>query len=149
MTTPKLENGGHVVFVCVLNVDRSPLAEAMFRAKMKGLGWDCHIESAGILAIEGQPAAPEWRTHHFARNFDLSDHLSRGVSVVAYTDKTFFVCVDQIVHAFASGLEGVSEERVLLLHPRGVPSPREASYDTIFTLIHAGIAMLCHELDAY
>lgn len=44
-----------IVFVCTGNTCRSPMAEALFRAKTQGQGYE--IRSAGVAAFDGQPAS--------------------------------------------------------------------------------------------
>ncbi|HZV36291.1 MAG TPA: low molecular weight phosphotyrosine protein phosphatase, partial [Verrucomicrobiae bacterium] len=46
-----------VLFVCTGNVCRSPMAEGIFRHAMKGRR-DIQVLSAGIGAMDGQPASP-------------------------------------------------------------------------------------------
>ncbi|MGG4493285.1 low molecular weight protein arginine phosphatase [Brevibacillus reuszeri] len=44
-----------ILFVCTGNTCRSPMAEAMFRAKTAGLGYE--VRSAGVAAFPGQEAS--------------------------------------------------------------------------------------------
>ena len=144
---PKLEKGGHVVFVCMGNIHRSPLAAAMFKARVEARGFPCIVESAGIIDVGSKPAASEWATHKFAKTFDLSAHRSRHISAVKYTPETFFVCADTLILLDVSRLDGISEERVLPLNSFcGVCDPQYHGYDTCFTQIHTGIAMLVEKL---
>jgi protein-tyrosine-phosphatase len=45
-----------ILFVCTGNTCRSPMAEAMFRAKTAGQPFE--VRSAGVAAYAGQPASP-------------------------------------------------------------------------------------------
>ena len=141
-----LEENGHVVFVCMGNIHRSPLAAAMFKIKMEGRGRQCVVESAGLIDVGCHLAANEWATHKFASHFDLSTHRSRHISAIRHTKETFFVCAEESMIRDVRSLAGVSPERVLLLHPSGVGDPRLIGYDACFTLIHTGLAMLERKL---
>ncbi len=68
-----------VLFVCTANICRSPLAEAIWRAKVdSNHGW--RIESAGTWAMEGQPAAAKVHLVLQPRGLDISAHRSRQVT---------------------------------------------------------------------
>jgi len=47
----------NVVFVCTGNICRSPMAEGLFRAAVKGRN-DIEVTSAGLGAVRGQPPSP-------------------------------------------------------------------------------------------
>ncbi|MEJ2266547.1 MAG: low molecular weight protein arginine phosphatase [Anaerolineales bacterium] len=70
-----------VLFVCTANVCRSPMAEAIFRAKVEEEGpsnW--RVESAGTWALVDRPAADFSQQVMAERGLDISDHRSRVVS---------------------------------------------------------------------
>jgi protein-tyrosine phosphatase len=144
----KFGKGSHIIFLCQGNIHRSPLAEAMFKARMKALDIDCKIESAGVLDLGfSTGAAPEWRDFGPAQQYDLSKHRSRYIMSVPYTDKTFFACVDEGVAADIRRASKVSLDRVFLLNPpHGVDGPRLSSYQDCFVQIHTGIAKLMEKL---
>jgi protein-tyrosine-phosphatase len=70
-----------VLFVCDGNICRSPLAAAYLRhaAERAGLG-DLAADSAGLLGIEGSPAAEFSIEVAREAGLDLTPHRSRGVS---------------------------------------------------------------------
>jgi len=72
-----------VLFVCTANVCRSPLAAELFRHLIQRMNGTCEIwsiESAGIWATPGQPAANEVQAVLWELGIDISDHRSRLVS---------------------------------------------------------------------
>jgi len=69
-----------VLFVCTANICRSPMVAAWFakRAAASGLG-HVAVDSAGLLGLEGRPAAPEVVSLLRPLGCDLVSHRSRGV----------------------------------------------------------------------
>ncbi len=68
-----------ILFVCTGNTCRSPMAEAIARRLVAGRG-DWKFASAGIGAINGQPASPNSVVAVRAFGLDLSDHRSRMIT---------------------------------------------------------------------
>ncbi len=68
-----------VLIVCVGNICRSPMAEALLRARFAGRT-GARVESAGIAALVGRPAAPEAQALLAARGLDLSAHRARQLT---------------------------------------------------------------------
>lgn len=70
-----------VLIVCDGNICRSPMVAAYFRARAAHAGL-AHvvIDSAGLLGIEGAPAAPHAITVGRGAGFDLTRHRSRGIT---------------------------------------------------------------------
>ncbi len=71
-----------VLFVCLGNICRSPLAEAAFRAEAKARGLDVHIDSAGT-GDWNLGKAPDPRAQAVARKngVDIADLRARLVTV--------------------------------------------------------------------
>jgi protein-tyrosine phosphatase len=65
--------GALVLVVCHANVCRSPMAEALLSQRLPG----CQIGSAGVAALEGQPADPAACDAMRAFGIDLSAHRAR------------------------------------------------------------------------
>lgn len=66
-----------LLFVCTGNTCRSPMAEAIARARVAELGWD-HVEvgSAGVAAFGGSPASGGAVRVAERRGLDLSGHTA-------------------------------------------------------------------------
>lgn len=68
-----------VLMVCTANICRSPMAEALLRARLGEAAADWRIESAGTWALVGERAAPRAIMVLQQRGIDLSEHSSRVV----------------------------------------------------------------------
>lgn len=68
----------NVLFVCTGNTCRSPMAEALFRDKIRqmGLSGKLEVSSAGLMAMP-QPAASEAKAEMNRRGVNLDGHLAR------------------------------------------------------------------------
>lgn len=62
-----------LLVVCIGNLCRSPMAEALFRARLPGVD----VQSAGIGAHDGQPAEPHAVQLMRARGLDIAAHRAR------------------------------------------------------------------------
>ncbi|RQR26805.1 low molecular weight phosphotyrosine protein phosphatase [Burkholderia sp. Bp9143] len=62
-----------LLVVCIGNLCRSPMAEALFRARLPGVD----VQSAGIGACDGQPADPHAVHLMRTRGFDIDAHRAR------------------------------------------------------------------------
>jgi protein-tyrosine-phosphatase len=70
-----------ILFVCDGNICRSPLAAAYFRQRAASAGLShVVVDSAGLLGIEGAPAAPFSIEVARDAGLDLTRHRSRGVT---------------------------------------------------------------------
>lgn len=66
-----------LLFVCTGNLCRSPAAETMFNALAREAGLDWHAESAGLSAVEGEPATEDMRSALSEVGFSADAHRSR------------------------------------------------------------------------
>jgi protein-tyrosine-phosphatase len=71
-----------VLFVCTANICRSPMAAAILRARLAeaGLAHRVNVESAGVWARNGQPAAEDAVTVLAGRSIPLTGHRSRTLT---------------------------------------------------------------------
>jgi protein-tyrosine phosphatase len=68
----------HILVVCVGNICRSPMAEALLRHEL-GEDDDYSVESAGLAALVGHPASEQSVDLMQAMGLDISDHRARQV----------------------------------------------------------------------
>jgi protein-tyrosine phosphatase len=66
----------HILVLCIGNICRSPLAEALLRRQLPGKT----IWSAGLAALVGQPADPESAAVAARNGLDLSAHRARQLA---------------------------------------------------------------------
>ncbi|WP_412025435.1 low molecular weight protein-tyrosine-phosphatase [Burkholderia cepacia] len=107
-----------LLVVCIGNVCRSPMAEALFRARLPGVD----VQSAGLGARDGQPADPHAVDLMRERGLDIAAHRARRVppGLATRTDLILTMDVDQQrwLERRLPALRG----RVFLL---GMPNPRD------------------------
>jgi protein-tyrosine phosphatase len=71
-----------ILFVCLGNICRSPLAKAIMADKIKKLKLDAEVDSAGFETFHrGDPADPRSVAVAATHGIDLSDHVARMFSV--------------------------------------------------------------------
>jgi len=149
---PKLLPGGHIVFVCVGNRTRSPLAAAHFAQKMRLRGFDCKIESAGtMVGVNGMRATLVWSQLEETRGYDLSKHRSRYIGTLDLTKDTFLACLDDDSERDVRCSPIIEQSRVRLLYStRGVFDPSDNpflnAYRECFRQIDIGIDRLIEEI---
>ena len=87
----------HILFICLGNICRSPLAEEVFRtlAERSGRGKDFEIDSAGLIDYhEGELSDPRMIRHAARRGYRLT-HRSRPVTVADFARFHYIVGMDE------------------------------------------------------
>ncbi|HMJ88682.1 MAG TPA: ribose 5-phosphate isomerase B [Candidatus Acidoferrum sp.] len=79
-----------ILFVCTGNICRSPMAEGLFRYAVRGLG-DYKVMSAGVGAVDGQPASEHGVRALREIGIDIARHRSRHLTgeLVSQADYIF------------------------------------------------------------
>lgn len=94
----KLHHSGmvKVLFVCLGNICRSPMAEVIMRklAKDAGLEECFHLDSAGLISYhEGEGADPRMRQHAYGRGYRIT-HISRPVRLSDFDEFDYIIGMD-------------------------------------------------------
>ena len=69
-----------VLFVCTANICRSPMAMGLMQSKVSQSALDWRVESAGVWADEGYPAAMNTLRVLGSRGIDIRAHRSRPIT---------------------------------------------------------------------
>jgi protein-tyrosine phosphatase len=84
-----------VLFVCLGNICRSPLAEAAFRHAAQQHGIEVHADSAGTAAYHvGQPPDPRSIATAAAYGIDIGHYRGRQITVEDFTRFTHIFAMD-------------------------------------------------------
>ncbi len=145
-----------VLFVCMGNICRSPMAEGVFRRRVEeaGLAERIHIDSAGTHAYHvGEPPDPRAQETAARRDIDLSAQRARRVTREDLALFDFVLAMDRdnlsILHDIA---EPEHRERIRLfmefapeMKVREVPDPYyggQGGFDRVLDLVEAASAGL-------
>jgi len=112
-----------VLFVCLGNICRSPLAEAAFRQEAARVGLDAEVDSAGVGGWHaGEP--PDRRAQAVARRHgvDISGYRARKVTQDDFCRFTHVIAMDHENLAALKALgpqDATAELSLLLEHVKG------------------------------
>ena len=146
---------GSIVFVCLGNICRSPIAEGVFRRMIeeKGLSGTIRIDSAGTSGFH-QGALPDPRSMEVCKShgLDISGQRSRRVVDADFASLDLIVAMDRSNEADlkARATQGDSSRIVRLLEylPEGgsdVPDPYyggEQGFEHVYQLIAEALGEL-------
>jgi len=115
-----------VLFVCDGNICRSPLAAEYLRHRAVHSGLShVLVDSAGLLGIEGAPAAPFSVEVGREAGLDLTRHRSRGITITDMRTADLVVAMTLLqLEVLERRYPGTGQKRMLLRAFEQGPNPR-------------------------
>ena len=149
-----------VLFVCLGNICRSPLAEALFKHKVKSRGLDQNIEADSCGTSNYNIGdSPDPRTlAHAGRNGIVIDHCGRQLTEDDLNDFDFILAMDQsnyknILRLAASNRFAQKVKLMRDFDPKGkgeVPDPffgGEKVFQEVFDILDRSLDVFLHHLE--
>jgi protein-tyrosine phosphatase len=131
--------------VCTGNICRSPMAEVLLADRLRKLGLEANVSSAGLRAMVGAPADPLAVELMQQRGLDLSAHRGRQLSREIIHASDLVLVMEERQKQLVEGLDASARGRVHRLGRMGkfdVPDPyRRGSqaFDEALRLIDKGL----------
>jgi protein-tyrosine phosphatase len=141
-----------VLFVCMGNICRSPLAEGIARVRARAAGLDFEFDSAGTHAYHvGEPPDPRAREVARRRGTPIDDLRARQATAADFRDFDLILAADRSNLAALERIRpGDARAEVALLLPKSgrtgeVPDPYygdEAGFESVFDLLDDALGAL-------
>ncbi|MBV7255188.1 low molecular weight phosphotyrosine protein phosphatase [Pacificimonas sp. WHA3] len=146
-----------ILFVCLGNICRSPVAEGLFRVRAADAGVDAEVDSAGTGNWHiGEMPHPGSRAVAKAHGLDISAQRARQVQARDWFERSHIVALDtaNLNDLQAARPDGATAEVLLLLQdveggeedvldPYGMD---ESAFEDMYVQIDAGITALLARL---
>jgi protein-tyrosine phosphatase len=149
-----------IMFFCLGNICRSPLAEALFRERVESRGLEdrFHIESSGTSSYHiGE--APDPGSQRVARqrlNRDISHQRAQQLTDSHVQDFDYLFAMDRSNRRRALKLDGADEDRIQLIRDfdesasgEDVPDPYgggESQFDLVYDILERSTQRLLDDL---
>jgi protein-tyrosine phosphatase len=147
-----------ILFVCLGNICRSPLAEGILADKAKKLGLDIEVDSCGFERFHnGEPADPRSVAVAKAHGIDLNGHVARMFTVRDFDHYDRIYVMDRTNYNDVMGVarDNADEQKVdfimNMLHPdenRPVPDPwygGKEGFEKVFQMLDQACDYLIKE----
>lgn len=138
----------NILFVCIGNICRSPMAEGLFRHAMPGKA----VCSAGIHAMVGEPADPIAVRLMREQGIDISEHRGQALAEWMVKETDLILTMDRQQKQFIEHKFPKARGKVWRLGEPGgydVPDPYlhgPAAFLHAYTLIEQGVDALVERL---
>ena len=111
-----------ILFICLGNICRSPLAETILNAKLAAAGLHAEVDSAGLIAYHaGEQADPRMRAHAARRGYNIT-HRAHQITQTDFFRFDLIIGMDadnQTAHKIRTAVSYCDKFR----HADAVPDP--------------------------
>ncbi len=136
-----------IMVVCIGNICRSPMAEALLREGLREKGGeDYEVQSAGLGALVGHPAEEMVQTLLWERGIDISEHMAKQLNSELIRWSDVILVMDREQKRAIESSEPSARGRVYRLGEWGdfdIPDPYrrpEEVFRQVFELISRGVS---------
>ena len=142
----------NILIICIGNICRSPMGEALFGQKLKDYPTEIKVSSAGIGALVGKPADKLAQELMLQRHLDISTHRARQVSAEILFDADIIFTMDSRQQKQIEGNLPSIRGRIHRLGNWGgydIPDPYQRpkeAFEQALMLIDQGIEDWCQRL---
>lgn len=140
----------NILFVCIGNICRSPMAEALFKQAMP----DKAVCSAGISALVGEPADPLSIQLMQERGIDLAEHRAQNLATWMVNEADLIVTMDQYQKRYIEFKYHIAKGKIMRLGEYGnydIPDPYQQNLTAFrhsYNLIAQGVDELTERMAA-